>query len=82
MEAIDKFLNYLPVLKATYKSVRPLGSETVYLDYQLSPTVYLSFPKANNANSPSDVVLWVGRRKHMTNMSRIVDIMNEMRAFK
>ena len=82
MENIEKFLNYLPIFKTTFKATRPVKNETVYIDYQLSPTVYISCPKSNNANNPSDVVLWVGKRKHLTNMSRIIDIMNDMRAFK
>jgi len=82
-EAIDRFLNYLPNLRASYKENKPAsGGQTLYIDYQLSPQVIVSFPKDGNNNNPSDVILWVGKRKHEMSMSRLIDIMNEMRDFK
>ncbi len=82
MENIDKLLNYIPVLRAAYKNTRPVKNETINVDYQLSPTVYISLPKDNNANNPSDVILWVGKRKHIINVNKLQDILNEMKAFQ
>lgn len=80
-ENIEKFLTNEAMVKDTFRVTRPVKSETVYVDYQLSPTVFISMPKDGNAKKPSDMILWVGHRKHELSYSTFVKILNEVKSF-
>lgn len=80
-ENIQKYLENETMLLDTFSVNRPTKSETVYIDYQLSPTVYISLPKTGGAKRPSDMVLWVGHRKHEMSYSTFKKILNEVKEF-
>lgn len=51
-------------LKAAYKAAKPLGGETIYIDYMLSADVLLSFEKKSASQSLNSCTIWIGKRKH------------------
>lgn len=63
-EKCQDFLNNWGDVKNKYMQAKPAPGETMYIDYSLSPEIFLSFPKTAAVQEPKDCILWVGRRKH------------------
>lgn len=78
----ERFTMAWPDIKNRYMQAKPGEGETVYIDYTLSSTIFLSFPKTAPVQEPAKCDLWVGRRKHEIRTEDLQKALADLKAFK